>query len=142
MAKNQGVRLGTAKTKGKVSANPSKPALAAKIKLSQGTGGGLTQSTNKAGNVVRNNSRGSQVGLTQNSNNSAAKVAKPAKKGVNKLNKAPISAQPKGPKKVGPAKILRNSVTTGSIARLRKANNFHTPTGVGKGFGSFIGANN
>lgn len=131
---NQGARLGAASTRGKVSRNPVKPALAAKIKNSQGLGGGLKQSRGGAKFVTKQKPG---IGLRQ----SGTTANKPAatRVGVNKLNKKPMKAQPKYPKNNSNKLVLHNSVTKGDVSRARKAHNLATPSLKGGGFKGFIG---
>jgi hypothetical protein len=131
---NQGPRLGKASTKGKVAKNPVKPSLAAKIKNSQGFGGGIRQG--KGGAKFVSSAKPGR-GIKQ----SGTGARKPAatKVGVNKLNKAPIKAQPKYPKNKSNNLVLHNKVSGGDLARTQKAGNFAAPKLSGGGFKSFIG---
>jgi hypothetical protein len=123
----------------KSSGNPiAANAGAAKVKRAQSGGKGLTQARGGGSKHVESNPRGGKKGLKQNVT-TAKKPAATTKK-VNKLNKAPISAQPKSPKNLKNNLILRNSVSKGDLARLRKANNLATPSLGGGGFKSFIGS--
>jgi hypothetical protein len=138
---NQGARLG-GKAGGKVTANAvAANAGAANVKRAQSGGKGLAQARGAGSKHVESNSRGGKVGLKQNATG-AKKPAATAKK-PNKLNKAPISAQPKSPKNLKNKLNLRNSVSRGDVARLRKASNLSLPAGAlatkGGGFGSFLG---
>lgn len=128
--------MGASKT-GKPAANPMKPALAAKLKLSQGTGGGLKQGKGGANFVSKAKAKG-PTGIKQTS--TTAKKPAATRKGVNKLQKAPISAQPKGPKNNAPQAQLHNTVTKQDVARLRKANSLAMPPMTGGKFKNFIGA--
>ena len=136
---NQGPRLGAAKTS-KAYGNPMKPKLAAKIKNSQGRGGGIKQGKGGAKFVT---SAKPGKGIKQ----AGTGARKPAatKVRVNKLNKAPIGAQPKGPKNLPKQPknnfTLHNSVTKGDLARIRSAHNLATPAKVGGSFKKFIGGN-
>lgn len=137
---NQGPRLGPAKKKGKVSGNRmGKPALPARVKNSQGIGGGLRQGKGGAKYVSKAKGKGA-TGLNQ-------KYAFP---GVNKVkgpsaktNLRRIGAQPKSPKNnsIQPKNnfTLHNSVGAGDVARLRKAASFPPVKMSGGNFGGFIG---
>lgn len=118
----------------KTSGNPTTPRLSARVKNAQGLGGGIRQG--KGGAKFVSSARPG-TGLRQTG--TTAKKPAATRVGVNKLNKKPISAQPKSPKNVAPAKQLRNSVTKGDVSRLRKAGNLATPSKVGGGFKSFLG---
>lgn len=138
---NQGPRLKGASTKGKVAGVPMKPKIAAKIKNSQGIGGGLNQSKGGAKYVTKAKGTGA-TGIRQSG--TGAKKPSATKVGVNKLNKSPMKAQPKSPKnnQVQPKNnfTLHNTVTKGDVSRIRKAHNLATPPMVGGGFKGFIGS--
>lgn len=138
---NQGARL-SGKAGGKVTANAvAANAGVANIKRAQSGGKGLAQARGGGSKHVESNPRGGKVGLKQ-STTTAKKPAATAKK-PNKLNKAPISAQPKGPKNLKNNLNLSNKVSRADVARLRKANSLALPASAisvkNGGFGSFLG---
>jgi len=139
---NQGPRLRPAKTKGKVSGNRmGKPALAANLKNSQGTGGGLKQGF-QPGKRVTTNPRGSKRGLNQGESIASASNRKVGPKA--KTNLSPMKAQPKYPKNNRPQPknnlTGHNSVGPSDVNRIRQASKFPPVSTGGSSFGGFIGA--
>lgn len=104
----------------------------ANIRNAQNGGKGIAGAAKGGANYK--NSQGKGGGLTQKG--VAAKIAKPAARGTNKLNKAPIVAKPKT---VAPAKQARNSVTKGDVSRMRAAQGHAMPKLGSGGFKNFIG---
>lgn len=136
---NQGPRLAPAKKKGKVAKNPMKPQIAARIKNSQGLGGGVKQGRGGAKYITSAAQRGTKVGVNQ-------KYGFPGTKKVKgpsaKTNLPRIKAQPKSPKNLPKQPknnfTLHNNVGPGDVARLRKASQM-APVKMGGGnFGGFI----
>lgn len=136
---NQGPQLGKASTRGKVSKNPMKPKLAAKIKNSQGLGGGIRQGKGGAKYVTKAKGQGA-TGLNQKYKFPGTKKVSG---GPGKTNLKRIAAQPKSPKNnsIQPKNnfTLHNNVGAGDVARLRKASSFPPVKMGGGGFASFIG---
>lgn len=137
---NQGPRLRPAKTKGKVSKNPMKPKLAARVKNSQGLGGGLKQRFQPGKVVGSASGRGGKTGVNQKYGFPGTKKVKG---GPGKTNLRPMKAQPKSPKNnsIQPKNnfTLHNNVRPGDVTRLRKASAFPPVKMGGGGFRSFIG---
>ena len=140
----QGARGLASPRGGKVSENPTKPKIAAKIKNSQGIGGGLKQrGVKSASKTVTSAKRlGTKVGLTQNG--TTGRKPTPSKVGLSKMNlpkntvNQPVSPRnmPKQPKNNF---TLHNSVQKSDVARMRKAHNMGVPAMNGGSFAKFIG---
>jgi len=135
---NQGPKLGNASTRGKVSKNPMKPKLAAKIKNSQGIGGGLQQG--KGGAKYVTSARPGR-GINQSYGTASKRVSG----GKGKTNLRPTKAQPKGPKNnsIQPKNNFsgHNTVTSGDVARIQKASSMPSVKVGGGNFRSLIGGN-
>jgi hypothetical protein len=140
---NQGARLGTGSKSGKTTANPIKPKLAAKVKNSQGVGGGVKQKfkgSAKGLNIVTSaKGRGSKTGVKQSLSLGSKRVIE---KRATKLNLKSIKAQPKYEKKnaIQPHNnfMKYNVVAKGDVARMRKASQMPVPSLTGGSFGKFI----
>lgn len=152
---NQGARLqigskpkGSTKgivSKGKNPSNPRKPVLAARIKNSQGIGGGLAINnvTGKASKRAQSaKGRGPQRGVAQGQ--SIASAAKRLTGKTGKTNLAPVKQPQKPtnlPKQPRNNFALHNSVSQADVTRLRKASSMPVPSAGGGGFKNFIGGN-
>lgn len=121
---------------GKIKGNSGKGNPAANTRNAQSGGKGIAQGFG-AGNRVTSAKPKKATGLKQAG--TGANTPPAAKRGINKLNKAPISAQPKKPKTKKNNLVLRNSVTKADVARLRKAHQLDSPSAVGGSFKGFIG---
>jgi hypothetical protein len=144
--RNQGPRLGGASTRGKVSKNPVTPKIGARIKNSQGIGGGIKQAWKKASGgskiVTSAKGRGGKKGLVQKIGFASTKRV--TGKRATKLNLSPMKAQPKSPKNLGAQPknnfTKHNMVASGDVARMRKASQMPPVKMGGGGFKSFIKA--
>lgn len=108
---------------------PAQPKLAARVKNSQGKGGGIKQAKGGAKFVSGGKTGG---GLKQNS--TGARPGYGQAKG-NKLNKKPVMGVAQ--KTPGKATAGHNSVTRGDVARLHKAAGVSLAPGAVAGSGSF-----
>lgn len=104
----------------------------ANLRNAQNGGKGLAGAAKGGANYK--NSQGKGGGLTQKG--VAAKIAKPAARGTNGLNKAPMVKKTPTAK---PLKQAHNSVSKGDVSRVRAAQQHAMPKLGGGGFKNFIG---